>query len=231
MVEVKVWGSLALFTRPEAKVERVTYDVMTPSAARGVLEGILWRPAFSWQIREIAVLKPVNRLSMLRNEVNSVASARSARAWQASGGGFNADEDRAQRHSLFLKDVAYLIRADIVLQPHVREPLAKYTEMFKRRVHKGQCHHQPYLGTRECSAFFAPPDGSETPIDLTSDLGRMLFDIEIQPAKNGRLKYVSHDEASPGKVVRGTALPRYFQASLRKGVLIVPPELYGGSGH
>jgi len=230
LVEVKLWGDHALFTRPEAKVERVSYDVMTPSAARGALEGILWRPAFKWHIREIAVLKPIKRFSLLRNEVNSLASSRSARAWQASGGGFNADEDRAQRHSLFLKDVAYLIKADIVMQPHVTEPLAKYVEMFNRRVQKGQCHHQPYLGTRECSAYFAPPDGSETPIELTSDLGRMLFDIEFQPARNGRLNYISHGGSGPGKVVRGTALPRFFHASLRNGVLTVPPELYARSG-
>lgn len=230
LVEIKVWGPYALFTRPESKVERVTYDVMTPSAARGVLEGILWRPAFSWQVRQIVVLQPVKRLSMLRNEVNSVASVRSARAWQASGGGFYAEEDRAQRHSLFLKDVSYIIRADIVLKPHADDPVAKYVEMFNRRVRKGQCHNQPYLGTRECSAFFEPPDGTEVPIDLNTDLGRMLFDLEIRPAKKGRLKYVSHDENGVGRVVSGTATPRFFNGALRGGVLTVPPELYLGSG-
>lgn len=168
LVEVKVWGPYALFTRPESKVERVTYDVMTPSAARGVLEGILWRPAFSWQVREIAVLRPIKRLSMLRNEVNSVASVRSARAWQAAGGGFYAEGDRAQRHSLFLKDVSYIIKADVVLKPHAADPVAKYVEMFNRRVRKGQCHNQPYLGTRECSAFFEPLTGRRRRSNLTS---------------------------------------------------------------
>src|SRR5438045_4027874 len=104
-VQVKVWGERACFTRPEMKVERVSYSVMTPSAARGVLEAIFWKPEFRWEVRDIWVLNPIRHFSLVRNEVNSKASIPGA-------GGYFADEDRAQRHTLGLRDVAYLIRAD-----------------------------------------------------------------------------------------------------------------------
>src|SRR3954466_2848545 len=104
-VQVKVWGERACFTRPEMKAERVTYPVMTPSAARGVLEAIFWKPEFSWQVEEIWVLNPIRYFSLLRNEVNSRASQRAAEAWQRSGGGYDASADRAQRHTVALREV------------------------------------------------------------------------------------------------------------------------------
>lgn len=213
---VKVWGQHACFTRPEMKVERVTYPVMTPSAARGVLESIFWKPEFSWRVEEIAVLKPIRYFSILRNEVNSVASERSARDWAKNGGGFLADEDRAQRHTLALRDVAYIIRASIVLRPHATDDVAKYRDQFRRRVRAGQCFARPYLGCREFAADFAEPDGSERPIDITDGLGSMLLDLDF-PA---------------GGVVLGrtAAQPRFFQATLEKGVLRVPSELYAKAG-
>ena len=125
-LEVKVWGDFACFTRPEMKVERVSYPVMTPSAARGVLEAIFWKPEFSWRIREIQVLQPIRYFSILRNEVNNVASQRSAQGWRKDGGGYFADEDRAQRHTLALRDVAYVIRADMALKSHANADPAKY---------------------------------------------------------------------------------------------------------
>lgn len=207
-LEVKVWGSFACFTRPEMKAERVTYPVMTPSAARGVLEAILWRPEFSWQVREIRALKDIQYISILRNEVKSTAVVSTARKWVVNDGGYYADEDRAQRHTLALRDVAYLIIADVSLRSHADEHVAKYRDMFRRRVQRGQCHHQPYLGCREFSAFFAPPLGDEQPIDLTDDLGRILFDLDFFPDGSGR------------------AVPRFFNARLEKGVLRIPPELY-----
>ena len=105
MLELKVWGDYACFTRPENKVERVSYDVMTPSAARGVLEGVFWKPEFEWRVREIHVLKPIRRFSILRNEVNDLISERSAKSWASSGGGYYADDskNRAQRHALVLE--------------------------------------------------------------------------------------------------------------------------------
>lgn len=203
-LEVKVWGDFACFTRPEMKAERVSYETMTPSAARGVLEAIFWKPEFSWRVREIWVLRPIRHFSILRNEVNSKANAVTARKRVDSGGGYFAEGDRVQRHTLALRDVAYIIRADIILRSHVNEDVAKYRDQFRRRVNKGQCYYMPYLGCREFSAYFGPPDGSEQAIDLTDDLGQMLLDLDYAPDRSGR----------------GT--PRFFSAQLEHGVLRVP---------
>lgn len=243
MLELKVWSDYACFTRPENKAERVSYDVMTPSAARGVLEAVFWKPEFSWRVREIVVLRPVKRFSILRNEVNTVASERAARGWAASGGGFYAEEDRAQRHALVLKDVAYLIRAEMALSSHATDPLTKYTEIFARRAEKGQAFHQPYLGNREFTAFFGPPEGDERPANVVRQLGgeyaeregglslgRMLFDLEFQEADKGRLKYRRHGPEG-ARWASGNATPRFFDAKLTDGgVLRVPKALYGEVG-
>jgi CRISPR-associated protein Cas5d len=226
VLELKVWSDYACFTRPENKVERVSYDVMTPSAARGVLEAVFWKPEFEWRIREIAVLNPIRRFSILRNEVNKLAVVSTAQGWEKNGGGYVADEDRSQRHALVLRDVAYIIRADIVLKAHTKDPVQKYTEMFARRAEKGQAFHQPYLGNREFTAFFGPPDGYETAIDQTEDLGRMLFDMQFVEASKGRLKYRAHDGAEP-RWATGNATPKFFAARLQQGVLHVPANLYG----
>lgn len=208
LLEVKVWGDYACFTRPEMKVERVSYEVMTPSAARGVLEAIFWKPEFSWRVREIWVLKPIRHFSILRNEVNNKAIVSTARKWREEGGGYFAEEDRAQRHTLALRDVAYIIKADIALKQHATDDIAKYRDQFRRRVNRGQCHSIPYLGCREFAAYFGPPDGSEQPIELSDDLGRMLLDLDYAPDESGR------------------GVPRFFAARLEKGVLRVPIELY-----
>lgn len=239
MLELKVWADYACFTRPENKAERVSYDVMTPSAARGVLEAVFWKPEFSWQVRQIVVLKEVKRFSILRNEVNTLASERAAKTWATSGGGFYAEEDRAQRHALVLKDVEYIIRADMVLKPHTTDPLVKYTEMFQRRAEKGQAFHQPYLGNREFTAFFGLPEGKENPANIVRQLGgeyaeqkgelslgRMLFDLEFRQAKKGRLKYRQHDTEGT-RWVDGNATPRFFDAVISDGdILHVPAHLY-----
>jgi CRISPR-associated protein Cas5d len=210
-LEVKVWGEWACFTRPENKVERVSYPVMTPSAARGILEAIFWKPEFVWQVREIWVLKPITYFSILRNEMNNRQSHRSAQGWIKNGGGYFADDDRAQRHTLALRDVEYLIKADVALKPHTIDPPAKYREQFGRRVKKGQCYHHPYFGCREFAAEFADSNGSEQPIDQSSDLGLMLFDMRF--AHNG-----------DGKGVK--AEPIFFDARLESGVVRVPQKLY-----
>lgn len=202
---VKVWGDFGCFTRPEMKVERVSYPVMTPSAARGVLEAIFWKPEFRWRVQEIWVLKPIRYFSILRNEVNSRQSERAARSWQAEGiGGYDASADRAQRHTLALRDVAYVIRAQVALKPHADADSAKYRDQFRRRVASGRCFSTPYLGCREFSASFAEPDGTEQPLLLTDELGSMLLDLEYQDDRTGR----------------GT--PRFFNAQLESGVLRVP---------
>ena len=209
-LSVKVWGDLACFTRPEMKVERVSYDVMTPSAARGILEAIFWRPEFSWQIVEIAVLKPIRRISILRNEVNSPASSKVARTWMDDPlGGYFADEDRTQRHTLALRDVEYVIKANV--QPTGRgsqQNPAKYRDQFRRRVSRGQCFHRPYLGCREFAAGFVEPSGDESPIDRSEDLGQMLFDIRYPTSQDERHR------------------PIFFGARLEKGFLSVPQDLY-----
>lgn len=203
-LELRVWGDFACFTRPEMKVERVTYPVMTPSAARGILEAVFWKPEFTWVVEEIHVLKPIRYFSILRNEVSSRASEQAARRWAAEGGGYEAPADRTQRHTLALRDVDYLIRAQIELKPGVQEDVAKYRDQFRRRVRDGRCFSTPYLGCREFSAQFAEPEGGEKAIDLTEDLGPMLLDLRYEPDGSGR----------------GT--PRFFQARLERGVLRVP---------
>lgn len=204
-LSVRVWGDFACFTRPEMKVERVSYPVMTPSAARGVLEAIFWKPEFRWHVEEIRVLAPIRYFSILRNEINTRQSDRSARAWQQTGEGYDAADDRAQRHTLALRDVAYLIAAQVELKPHADAEPAKYRDQFRRRVRDGRCFATPFLGCREFSASFAEPDGGERPIDMTDDLGPMLLDLEYAPDRSGR------------------STPRFFNARLERGILRVPP--------
>jgi CRISPR-associated protein Cas5d len=209
-VAVKVWGDFACFTRPEMKVERVTYAVITPSAARGVLEAIFWKPEFTWRVEEIWVLNPIRYFSILRNEVNSRASEQGARGWEQRGGGYVAAEDRAQRHTLALRDVAYVIRALPELKPGVNNE-AKFRDQFRRRVARGQCHARPYLGCREFAAWFGPVTGEERPQPVSAAFGRMLYDLEY-----------AGDGSGEGK-------PRFFDASLDAGVLRVPRQpLPGG---
>lgn len=218
-MEVKVWGDWACFTRPEMKVERVSYPVMTPSAARGVLEAVFWKPEFSWQVREIQVLRPIRFFSILRNETSQIISHRNAMKWKKHGGNFFINEvdkdgvmrNRAQRHTLALREVAYVIKADMVLKPHADADSAKYRDQFRRRVARGQYHHHPYLGCREFAAQFAKPDPAEPPLAINLDLGLMLFDLD-------------YEQNEIGKGIRGK--PCFFQARLQNGVLRVDPKLY-----
>ena len=205
-LSVRVWGDWACFTRPEMKVERVSYPVMTPSAARGVLEAIFWKPQFAWRVERIEVLNEIRYHSILRNEVSSRASERTARRWARQGGGYAAAQDRTQRHTLALRDVAYVIHAQIDVDPMCGDNPAKFRDQFRRRVAKGRCFARPYLGCREFAADFAAPDGRERPIERTEDLGPMLLDLDYAADDSGR----------------GT--PRFFAAHLERGVLHVPPR-------
>jgi len=207
LLAVRIRGDLACFTRPEMKVERVSYPVPTPSAARGILEAIFWKPEFRWDVKEIQVLSPIRYFSIVRNEMGrqgkeSRASYRSARAWQQQGGGFDASDKRTQRHTLALRDVDYVIRADIDVRLDVGDDPAKYRDQFRRRVAKGQCFAQPYLGCREFAAAFTTADGAPDPIPVTDDLGPMLLDLEYR--------------------ADGTGTPRFFNAQLDRGILRVP---------
>ncbi len=205
LLEVRVSADFASFNRPEMKVERVSYPLITPSAARGVLEAIFWKPEISWQVQEIWILKPIRYFSILRNEIRTRASERVATGWQESKGGFNAANDREQRHTLALRDVDYLIRGELLLKPHATDDIAKYRDQFRRRVAGGRCYHTPYLGCREFSAHFEKPHGDEKPIDLTDNLGLMLHDLAYLPDGSGR------------------GIPKFFEAKLVKGILKVPP--------
>ncbi len=209
---VKVWGEFACFTRPEMKVERVSYPAPTASAARGILEAIFWKPEFVWCVEEVWVLKPIRYFSILRNEVNSRANLAAARRRLEGGPPYDAADDRTQRHTLALRDVAYVIQAQAEPRPGVTDDPAKFRDQFRRRVRDGRCFATPYLGCREFSAAFAEPDGSETPIPVDDDLGPMLLDLEYLPDGSGR----------------GT--PRFFRARLEHGVLRFPPLAAGKEG-
>jgi len=168
VVRVKVSGEFACFTRPDLKVERMTYPCMTPSAARGILDSILWKPEFQWYMRRILVLEPVKFFSVKRNEINS----------KQGKNPIIIEEKRTQRNSIVLKDVAYIIEASVHQKEFSEKNLPKkYVEMFKRRVRKGQCYRRPYLGTREFAAEFAEPGESDKPHSETIPVGSMLFDI------------------------------------------------------
>lgn len=193
---IKLWvgGARACFTRPEMKAERVSYDVITPSAARGILEAIHWKPAIRWTIDRIHVLKPIRFESVRRNEVGSKISdtlaARAMNAGSAAGLELYVEEDRQQRAATILRDVAYVIEAHFELSGKATadDTEAKHAEMFRRRAAKGQCFHQPCLGTREFVADFhlienEVPVSKLPPDQRDRDLGWMLYDIDFA---NGR---------------------------------------------
>lgn len=209
-VRLIVAGDYACFTRPEMKVERVSYDVMTPSAARGVLEAIHWKPAIRWVINRIHVLKPIRFQSIRRNEVGHKASTRNIKAAMNReslvGLGLHVDKDRQQRAATVLTNVAYLIEArfDLTKDAGPDDNEGKHLDIFNRRVAHGQCFHQPCLGTREFPARFeavAPATPPPSAIDETRDLGFMLWDI---------------DHAAEGRP------SLFFRASLQNGVMAVP---------
>lgn len=198
---LEVSGEYACFTRPEMKVERVSYDVITPSAARAIFEAILWKPAISWHVKKIEVLSPIKWISVRRNEVGKVASPRSE--------GIFIEEDRQQRAGLFLRDVKYRLFAEFAFIPSVDaksdETEAKYAAMFERRATNGQCFNQPYLGCREFSCSFGlvnPQEEPSTPITETSDLGWMLYDMDFSDSKNIK--------------------PLFFRAQMTNGTILVP---------
>jgi len=209
-VRLRVWGAYACFTRPEMKVERVSYDAMTPSAARGILEAIYWKPQIRWVVQRIHVLSPIRFTNLRRNEVGckvSVAGASgAARAMQSGRGqlGIYVEDERQQRAATVLRDVDYFIEARFdVLGGD--DPPPKHFEMFRRRAEKGQYFHHPYLGCREFDCHFVwhegdPPRGAYAD-EPERDLGFMLHDI---------------DSAND-------MTPRFFGAVMRHGIIDVRP--------
>ena len=181
-VKLKVWGDYALFTRPEMKVERVSYDVMTPSAARGILEAIYWKPAICWVIDRIHVLKPIRFENIRRNELSNKVSL-NAKIMKESNRPVRQyiEDDRQQRASLVLKNVAYVIEAHFELTGFDTSDPGKHLAVFERRVKKGQCFHRPYFGCREFPVDFKWCD--EIPDSVLTgeqNLGFMLHDIDYQ---------------------------------------------------
>lgn len=215
---VKFAGDYACFSRPEFKVERVSYPVMTPSAARGALEAIFWKPEIRWEIRRIHVLNPIRNQTILRNEVDEQQSRR-----QKS---FIVDRRRQQRSSLVLRDVAYIVEAEMIRQPHASAPLPKWTSQFERRLDTGQCFQRPYLGMREFVAMFEPAPRDVDPINQDMHIGTMLFDIARIPDENrDEMAFYRHDEDGTD-TVDGFARPIFFQAKLEEGTLEVPRDKY-----
>ena len=215
---LEVWGDYACFTRPEFKVERVSYDVITPSATRSIFEAILFKKyAMRWQVTKIEVMKPIKWASIRRNEVGATASAKSA--------GIYIEDKRQQKNTLLLKDVKYRIWAKLVFIPVSKRPteaFAKHkpgadenprrcSQMFERRAEQGQCFNQPYLGTREFSASFRLVDSNKEELipalsakdDGNRDLGIMLYDMDFSNPKDIQ--------------------PMFYRAYMKEGVIIVPP--------
>jgi CRISPR-associated protein Cas5d len=179
---VEARGPYACFTRPELKSERVSYQVMTPSAAAGFLQAIYWKPEFDYIVTRIEVLEPIRWASVRRNEVTSMITLDWVRKAMADATvRFDVEGDRDQRNTVFLRDVAYRIRAHVRPRPHAGQPEAAYREQFRRRVDRGACYSQPFLGTRECSAEFGKDTG-RAPQPVTEDLGVMLHSIRYGPA-------------------------------------------------
>jgi CRISPR-associated protein Cas5d len=234
-IRLHITGDFACFTRPEMKVERVSYDAITPSAARGVLEAIYWKPQIRWVIERIHVLKPIRFTNIRRNEVGdkAIRPATILVSGQCSPG-ILIEDKRQQRATTLLRDVAYVIearfevldfrfeRGGAELEPRACE--GKHLDMFKRRARVGQCFHQPYLGCREFPAAFrlvesdSPLPKSMLPEDQRNrHLGWMLHDIAFLSATKG-----AKDSLLTGQGTRVRAEPRFFDAQLEDGILHIP---------
>jgi CRISPR-associated protein Cas5d len=215
-IRVKVWGDYALFSRPEFKVESVSYDVITPSAARGILDAIHFKPAICWVIDQIRILKPVRYLQICRNEVSKKLSVKTATKAIKDGkeAALIVEDDRLQRSSMVLRDVAYVIDAHFELTPKSGpgDNIGKHADMARRRIARGQCAYQPCFGTREFPAHFAPVDPAE-PLPIPAGfvgerkLGWMLHSLDYR------------DPLIP--------IPRFFDATVTDAVLKVPAQPFG----
>ncbi len=208
---LEVSGEFACFTRPEMKVERVSYDVMTPSAARAIFEAVLWKPAIRWQVEKIEVLNPIRWINLRRNEVGAVIPKVNPKMATKKGEplGLNIEEVRQQRAGLFLRDVRYRIHArfDMTERAGESDTPVKFAEMFRRRASRGQCFNQPYLGCREFSCAFRlleSLEGEPAPIAETRDLGWMLYDMDFSDPNDPK--------------------PLFFRARMENGAVAVPPR-------
>ncbi len=208
-VRLRIFGDYACFTRPEMKSERVSYDVPTPSALRGILEALHWKPAISWRVDAVHMMRPVKFTSIRRNELGGKIPTRNINEAMKKGCPLAAfiEDDRQQRASLVLKDVDYYVEAHFVLtdQAGPDDSPGKHLDIFNRRLAKGQVYHQPCLGCREFPAFVAPVESippspvADSP-EGNRDLGWMLYDLDYQ----------------------NNYSPMFFRATLDKGVVRIP---------
>ena len=208
-VRVRLWGDYALFSRPEMKVERCSYDVMTPSAARGMLEAIYWHPGMRWVIDKIYVRKPIQFTSIRRNEVKSKVLAGNVLS-AINGGGkplyISSREEIVQRAAILLRDVEYVVEAHFEMTPKATpgDNEGKFKDIIMRRLRRGECYHRPYFGCREFPARFALYEEEEvdTAYDGTErDLGYMLYDLDYSDTEDIK--------------------PMFFRAVMKDGVLDV----------
>lgn len=209
-ISIEIWGDYACFSRPELKTERVSYDVMTPSAARGLLDAVYWHPGMRWVVDRIHVCAPIRFTNIRRNEVKDIISARNAKAAMESGEEIYlaTSESIQQRAAMVLRDVRYVIDAhfEMTARATPTDNPGKFQDIMRRRVEKGQFYHQPCFGVREFPAQFKPCEElPPCPEELAGekDLGWMLLDLDYSDREN--------------------ITPRFFRAVLRDGVLEVPP--------
>lgn len=215
---LEISGDLACFTRPELKVERVSYPVITPSAARNILMAILWKPAICWRVEQIEILKPIQWVNVRRNEIGTKMSKESEclyiddLRYDAKSDSFKP-KHRQQRASMLLRDVAYRIHADFDMTDEAGpdDNRRKFVDMFERRVRKGQYFHQPYLGCREFPCSFRLLEKAEDGLpreDITQDFGFMLYDMD-------------YSKSDPRDSNRSE--PMFYHCKAEHGVIIVPP--------
>lgn len=211
-IKLKVWGDYACFTRPEMKVERVSYDVLTPSAARAIIEAIYWKPEIKWVIDKIHVLAPIRFMNIRRNEVGSKIPLKNITAAMKDSKTeltLFIEDNRQQRAAMILRDVCYGIEAHFEHSGEMSSNDGKHMDMFNRRAKKGQCFMQPYLGCREFSAGFEPVDSfPQSPFEGKRDLGWMLHDIDFADDMQAR----------------------FFRAEMVDGIITVPPLVEKGVG-
>jgi CRISPR-associated protein Cas5d len=230
-VKLKVWGDYACFTRPEMKVERVSYDVITPSAARGILEAIYWKPEIRWVVTRIHVLNPIRFTHVRRNELDCkipVGIIQNAMGGKMFNLGIAVEEHRQQRAAMVLKDACYGIEAHLEVLKHEgpeNKPEAKHLDQFNRRARNGEYFHHPYLGCREFPAHFELAEIFPPCPELLRgerDMGYMLHDIVFTKDNKGKIIESSHGS-------RLQAEPRFVRFSMRDGIIEVPPLAMGAT--
>ncbi len=214
---IDVWGDFAMFTRPDSKVERVTYPVITPSACRGILIAIYSKPIeFYYEIEQIDVMNPIRLMTMQRNEVKTKANVQ--KAMETPNYCIDTNTERTQRMCTYIRDVYYRIHAKIVKKDDAPDNinLQSITDQFYRRVKNGKCFYQPALGTRECICYFSLPDYDKKPIDISENIGIMLYDVfDIK-------KITPLDTSRAGKKTGGKTQVSFFNAVLDHGSIRVP---------